>query len=114
MRNHNQNNQKPTLKLSVGLNDKDEHKQLIPTEKAMEMMGKLLMKHEIGGANITPMMGMYTYETGETEMEQSLEVMPFVEPNQRPLIMKLVKDIKKEFNQEKVAITTVFQEVEMV
>lgn len=114
MQNYNQNNQKPTLKLSVGLNDKDKHEQLIPTEVAMMEMGRLLIRHGIGGANITPMMGIYTYETGEIEMEQSLEVMPFVDIDQRPLIMELVEDIKREFNQESVAITTVFQEVELV
>lgn len=84
--------------LYVGLNDKDKHKQLIKPIKAQDLIKTILNNNGIDGATFIGSKGIYK---NETENSFKIEIL-FAKDKQ---IMNTIKQIKKELNQESVAIT---------
>lgn len=83
--------------LYVGLNDKDQHKQLIKPIKAKELIKNILEKNGIDGATFIGSQGIYK---NEVENSFKIEIL-FAKSKQ---IKKSVEEIKKQLNQESVAV----------
>ena len=83
--------------LIVGLNDKDTKTQLVSIAKAKKAIAKIC-----GDCTMTNAIGHYTHEDGSTVNEKAIKVeMLFKADNQ---VMAYAQRIKKEFNQESVAL----------
>lgn len=88
--------------LMVGLNDKDTHKRVINKTKAKELIMGIC-----GDCTISDAVGHYTHEDGHEVVEKSLRVeILFKELEQ---VIEYCNQIKKELNQESVALS--FQEI---
>ena len=89
------------ITLSIGLNDKVAKVQLIPTEKAMEIVKDKVLA--IGGATIIPdCLGVYTHYDGTIIVEKSLQVI-FYGANVDAVKAAAV-EIGKALNQESIAL----------
>lgn len=87
--------------LSIGLNDKDLHKQVITEERAMDTIVGNLAKNNIVGATLK--MGNVGVYMGE--LEKSIEVILYeVELTN---VMALCEDLKVALNQESIAVEVV-------
>jgi hypothetical protein len=84
--------------LYVGLNDKDKHKQLIEPMKAQDIINKILNNNGIDGATFIGSKGIYK---AEVENSFKIEIL-FAKDKQ---IINTIEQIKKELNQESVAVT---------
>ena len=83
--------------LIVGLNDKDTKKQVCNRQKA-----KNIIMDIVGDCTISDATGHYTHEDGSTVNEKSIKVeLLFKADNQ---VIDFAKRIKKEFNQESIAL----------
>ena len=83
--------------LIVGLNDKDTKKQVCNRHTA-----KKVIMNIVGDCTISDAIGHYTHEDGSQVNEKSLKVeLLFKADNQ---VIDYAKRIKKEFNQESVAL----------
>ena len=85
----------------IGLNDKDEKKQIISTEKAQKII-ECIFYDIIGGATIYSGTGIYTHEDGKKIIENTFICEVF------DISMDYVKVIceylKKALNQESIAV----------
>lgn len=89
--------------LYVGLNDKNTKTQKIGTAQAQETIGKIFQKYGINGATFIGANGLYTYENTNTmELENSFKIEVLFANHKQ--IKKSIENIKKELNQESVAV----------
>ena len=83
--------------LIVGLNDKDTKKQVCNRHRAKKVIMDI-----VGDCTISDAIGHYTHEDGSTVNEKSLKVeLLFKADNQ---VIDYAKQIKKELNQESIAL----------
>lgn len=83
--------------LIVGLNDKDTKKQVISNPIA-----KRIIMETCGDCTLTESTGHYTHEDGTTTSEKSIKVeLLFKADNQ---VIEYAKRLKKELNQESIAL----------
>lgn len=93
--------------LIVGLNDKDTKKQVCNRHRAKKVIMDI-----VGDCTITDAIGHYTHEDGSTVNEKSIKVeLLFKADNQ---VIDYAKRIKKEFNQESVALVKDYIESELI
>ena len=93
--------------LIVGLNDKDTKKQVCNRHKAKKVIMDI-----VGDCTISDAIGHYTHEDGSTVNEKAIKVeMLFKADNQ---VICYAKQIKKELNQESVALVKDYIESELV
>lgn len=93
--------------LIVGLNDKDTKKQVLARHAA-----KKLIMGIVGDCTITDALGHYTHEDGSTVNEKAIKVeMLFKADNE---VIAFAKRIKKELNQESVALVKDYINSELV
>ena len=93
--------------LIVGLNDKDTKKQEYTTEHARKVIMNI-----VGDCTMTDALGHYTHEDGSAVKENSIKVeMLFKADNQ---VMEYAKRIKKQLNQESVALVKDYIESELI
>lgn len=87
--------------LYLGLNDKDTKVQKISTLEAYKIVTNLLMGYT-NGATIYETDGIYKHANGEIVIEKTLKIeLLFVE---REIVDSIIKDLKKIFNQESIAL----------
>lgn len=90
--------------LYVGLNDKDSKKQEIETNKAIDIICRILAKQGITDLTLQQATGIYTHNNGEKTTETSLIItMLFIEKIQ---VVNAISDIKTILNQEAVVLET--------
>lgn len=92
------------LKFTIiaGLNDKDTKKQEITTEKAIEIIVKVLKLAEVEGATLTEAKGLYIHEDGTAVFENSIKIeLLFITEEKAKAICKLLKSA---LNQEAVVL----------
>lgn len=89
--------------LSIGLNDKDTKKQEIETGKAWDKIIETLQANAIEGATVYEARGIYKLEAENTAR---VEVLDF-EGDTYNKIVSAIKDLKKELNQECIALETI-------
>lgn len=90
--------------LYVGLNDKDTKKQEISTQKAIDIICKILASQGITDLTLQQATGIYTHQDGTKTTETSLIItMLFIEKIQ---ISNAISDIKTMLNQEAVVLET--------
>ena len=93
--------------LIVGLNDKDTKKQICTTERA-----KRVIMNIVGDCTMTDALGHYTHEDGSAVKEKSIKVeMLFKADNQ---VVEYAHAIKKQLNQESVALVKDYIESELI
>ena len=93
--------------LIVGLNDKDTKKQVMARHAA-----KRVIMNIVGDCTISDAIGHYTHEDGTTVNEKSIKVeLLFKADNE---VMAYSKQIKKELNQESVALVKDYIDSELV
>ena len=88
----------------IGLNDKEEKKQLFTTEKALSIVEGIFLD-VIGGATISEARGIYTHENGQKVIENTLRVETFGADDDA--IRFCVEYLKKALNQEAIAVESV-------
>lgn len=87
--------------LYLGLNDQTTKRQEISTIEAYKMVSNILAA-DFGGGTIYEAQGVYRHEDGTVVFEKTLRIeILFAEDEQ---IEQLVKELKKLFNQESVAV----------
>lgn len=86
----------------IGLNDKEELKQIIDTTKAKKEIYNILLKNNIKGYTIYSVNGVFTNEKNEITKEKTLklEVLDIKKED----ILKAIQEIKKALNQESVLL----------
>lgn len=93
--------------LLIGLNDKDTKTQLINTSKA-----KRIVMNIVGDCTISNAQGVYTHEDGKRVIEKCLRVeMLFKADNE---VESFCSQLKKLLNQEKIALTTSYEQSVLV
>lgn len=97
--------------LYMGLNDKDSRQQEINTVDAFKMATRAVCRY-YDGATIKDATGIYRYESGEIEVEKSLEIAILFADDDK--IAKLVADLKILFNQESIALQKMVIESDLV
>ena len=91
-------------KLSIGLNDKDNLKQLIATQDAIFII-KQLMESLKKGFSLKEMQGGYEMENGEYVFENSLELSIF--GIHKESLFSICDYLKRQFNQESILIVEI-------
>lgn len=87
--------------LYLGLNDKHTKTQTISTIEAYKICNNILL-HYTDGATIFEANGIYKHESGEYTIEKTLRIeLLFVTDS---TVDNIVKDLKKAFNQESIAV----------
>jgi len=87
--------------LYLGLNDKDKKVQLISTLEAYKICNNILLSYT-EGATIFEASGIYKHENGEFTIEKTLRIeLLFVN---MAVVKNIVKELKKAFNQESIAV----------
>lgn len=87
--------------LYLGLNDKDKKVQLISTLEAYKICNNILLSYT-DGATIFEASGIYKHENGEFTIEKTLRIeLLFVN---MAVVKNIVKELKKAFNQESIAV----------
>lgn len=89
--------------LSIGLNDKDTKKQEIETGKAWDKIIETLQNNAIEGATVYEAKGIYKLESENTAR---VEVLDF-DGGAYDKVVSAIKDLKKELNQECIALETI-------
>lgn len=92
------------LKFTIiaGLNDKGTKKQEITTEKAIEIIVKVLTLAKVEGATLTEAKGLYIHEDGTAVFENSIKIeLLFITEEKAKAICKLLKEA---LNQEAVVL----------
>ena len=88
--------------LLVGLNDKDTKKQIINKAGARKIIMDI-----VGDCTISDAYGCYTHENGSKVKEKTLKVeLLFKADNE---VMKYCQELKKELNQESIALVTSYE-----
>lgn len=87
--------------LSIGLLDKDEKIQKIPTEAAYKTILDLFCK-KIGGATIYEARGVYTHEDGSIIEEPTIRAESFTD--NEAAIYEIINEAKKLLNQESIGL----------
>lgn len=90
--------------LYIGLNDKDEKRQTVITEKALSIVEGIFLD-VIGGATISEARGIYTHENGQKVIENTLRVETFGANDDA--IRFCAEYLKKALNQESIAVESV-------
>ena len=86
----------------IGLNDREELKQIIDTTKAKKEVYNILLKNNIKGYTIYLVNGVFTNEKNEITREKTLklEILDIKKDD----ILKAIQEIKKALNQESVLL----------
>lgn len=84
--------------LSIGLNDKDLHKQVIAKSKAIKIIQNCLISIDIMGSTIYEASGVY-----QGEAEKTIRV-DLYEIKSEARLIKAIKEIKRKLNQNCIAI----------
>lgn len=91
--------------LFIGLNDKDVKKQVISKNRA-----KKIIMGIVGDCTITDALGTYTHEDGTTVVEKSYKVEVLIFDETKDETLEYCQKIKKELNQESIALVTDYVE----
>ena len=96
----------------IGLNDKEELKQIIDTSKARKEVYNILLKNNIKGYTIYSVNGVFTNEVGDITREKTLklEVLDIKKED----ILKAIQEIKKALNQESVLLEEEVKKVNFI
>ena len=84
--------------LLVGLNDKDTKKRIVNKNKAREVIMRI-----VGDCTVSDALGQYKHKNGEVVQEKSLRVDILFKELQE--VIGYAQQIKKELNQESVALS---------
>lgn len=88
--------------LLIGLNDKDTKKQIISLRKAKQIVMDIC-----GDCTVSDAIGKYTHDDGTEIKEKSLRVeMLFKADNE---VISIAKHLKKELNQESIALSVSYE-----
>lgn len=98
--------------LYIGLNDKDSKKQKISTKRAKEEVIKVLNNNGINGLTMYEVEGIFKHETGEVVLEKSLKI-ELLEVEEKD-ILKSIKELKKELNQESILLEKEKKEINFI
>lgn len=94
----------------MGLNDKDEHVQIIPQEEAEKVFNNLVLRF-FDGATVWNANGVYTHDDGTQVSENTLCCeLVFADYVK---VKKFVALLKKTFNQESVAVQMIEVEADL-
>lgn len=84
--------------LLVGLNDKDTKTRIVNKNKAREVIMNI-----VGDCTVSDALGQYTHDNGEVVQEKSLRVEILFKELEE--VMEYAREIKKELNQESIALS---------
>lgn len=84
--------------LLVGLNDKDTKTRIVNKNKAKEVIMNI-----VGDCTVSDALGQYTHDNGKVVQEKSLRVEILFKELEE--VMEYAKEIKKELNQESIALS---------
>ena len=91
-----------TVNLYIGLNDKDTQRQELTNLDAKAEISAILFKYFPDGFTLQECQGMYKHDDGTTVCENTIKVTLF---NYEFVgIADVIKEIKRELNQESVAV----------
>ena len=96
-----------TTVLSIGLNDKDTKEQIIDTDRARAIISKIVSDCTMYNAT-----GKYTHEDGTQVSEQCIRVELYDAPDNA--IKVYCKKLKKQLNQECIAVSRYYTDVEFI
>lgn len=85
--------------ISIGLNDKDTHKQEISTSKA-----KAIIYGAFGDCTIMDCRGRFTHESGAIVYEKSCRVYVYAEMSKKAELVNICKSLKVKLNQETIIL----------
>lgn len=100
-------NKKKRYTISVGLNDKEEKKQLVQTESVLRLVKDCCKNYDMAFSSYLQD-GGYIHDNGEFVLEKSVCIV-FIDPDEN-MIEEIAKDLCAFLNQESVMITA--EEVE--
>lgn len=99
--------------LFIGLDDQHEKRQIIDTQKALDIIAQALLDAGIEGCTFTQGKGLYRYSDGSIGYESSIIAMILdFDGNAGEAIKQAAPTIKARLNQEAVALK--WQEVESI
>lgn len=90
--------------ISLGLKDKDTHKQQISTRKAKRKLSKLLFNNGLD-ATIYTANGLYTHSNGKRVKENTLRIDLYFTTEKK--VKAFCQELKVEYNQETIALERV-------
>lgn len=96
----------------IGLNDKDNKKQIVCTRRAREEVIKILNNNNINGLTMYEVMGVFKHETGEIVFEKSLKV-ELLEVREDEVI-KSINELKRALNQESILLEKEEKEIDFI
>lgn len=96
----------------IGLNDKDNKKQIISTRRAKEKTIKILNDNNITGLTIYEVMGVFKHENGKVVFEKSLKV-ELIEVNRND-VLKSIEELKTALNQESILLEKEKKEINFI
>ena len=96
----------------IGLNDKEELKQIIDTTKAKKEVYNILLKNNIKAYTIYLVNGVFTNEENEITKEKTLKIE--VLDIKKDDIIKSIKELKKVLNQESVLLEEEVKKVNFI
>lgn len=94
---------------TIGLLDKDSHKQEFTTIEAFKIVQKLVVKH-FGGGTISEALGVYKHNDGTIVEERSIRVETVTNQNH----VDFINEAKAVLNQESVMYKKVVENVEFI
>ena len=86
--------------LSVGLNDKDQRRQIVTTNDAKNMVAAA-----VGDCTIQVCEGVYTYTDGSQERETSLRVIVYDDAAAENRLVDACRQLKHHLNQECIVLS---------
>ena len=90
--------------LTIGLNDKDQEKQIIPTDEAKRIIAEILINKKVEAFTMFDCMGVYKMNSsGNIVQENSIRI-EHVDDGETIIWMGIVKALKKALNQESIMI----------
>ena len=101
-----------TINLYIGLNDKDTKRQEITNLDAKTGISRVLFKYFPDGFTLQECQGMYKYKDGTVGCENTIKVILLCNTN--GMIFEIVQDLKRELNQECIAVEFIDSTVSFV
>lgn len=86
--------------VSIGLNDRHTHTQLVSTEKASR-----IVFDAFGDCTIQICRGRFTHESGEVVIENSLKVFIYADHTEKERIASICRELKIKLNQECIVLS---------
>ena len=91
-----------TVNLYIGLNDKDTKRQEITNLDAKTRISSILFRYFPNGFTLQECQGLYKHKDGTVVCENTIKVILLCHTN--GMIFEIIQDLKRELNQECIAV----------